>query len=782
MGINEKEFYKRTIWDKILDYKGSILAIILLLTSLAFLYAMVAKKTYTTDATVEVSPKLNKLSASMQLESSQNVFARHLQTQIDFLQSRSLIQKVVTKLQENIHYFRRDGFRYARVTRDLPYRINYIDIKDPSFFQKRFVISALDENRYRLSMVIDKNPFAPKRTKPLEYQFGKMLHTDYFDIKISRNERVEASDLYFQVYDLKAYVEYVLGHLSVMQKSPHSSIIKIVYSDTNPYSAQQFVNALINTFLTINRKQEISEVENLLQLINEKLKHAKAKLDESEKRLKAYIAGNKVAGLDQQTSQIIQMIFKYEKELETLKIRLHKLKTVDAIYRSGYDYRKIIALVQEINNPNLTKFIEGIAANEDAYQKLRMRYKPSHPEVVKVRHIIEDKLRDLARNIKDLEDDTRMQMQEVKKILNKYKAELTTLPQKEFGYTRLKRKHDLLEKNYLFLLDKQTQVIISKQTEGSYEYRVIDEPYLPAFASAPNKKVLLLLGLVGGTILGLLYALFRVYFAKYIEAPSDVTELTDLPYLGTIPYIKDKRIYNDLYIIKDPESIASQMLWSLRASIEEYVDGSKKGGKVIAVTSIVKGEGKTSLAANLALCLGMGDKKTVAVSMDLRLPELHAKFDVPVSPGITSVLFGDRTLDEVTFVTDALHNFALIPAGEPIDNPLKLINSNKLDTILAQLRQKYDYIILDLPPVGVAAEAIVLMKKSDLVVSVLKANYSEKSFVTYMESIVHEHSIHHVGFVLSGVHKRFIKILTRKENLKYLKRHKKIVKKSTQKA
>ena len=774
MGINEKEFYKRTIWDKILDYKTSIVLIVLTMLTGAIIYSMFAKNIYTTDATVEVSPKLNKLSDSIRLDNSQNVFARHLQTQIDFLQSRSLIEKVIAKLQANIHYFDKEGFKYQRVAKELPYHIDYIRIKDPSFYEKRFVIRALDDKRYELSMVIDKNLFVSHTTAPLVFEFSKMLKTDYFDIKISRNQNVEPYSLYFKVYDIKSYIDYVLGNLSIIQKSQQSSMIKIIYTDTNPYSAQQFVNTLIETFLSINRKQEIAEAENLLELINEKLKQAKQKLDDSEKALKAYIASNKVAGLGEQTSQIIQTIYKYEKELEKLKIRAHKLKTISLLYQNGYDYRKIIALVQEINNPNLNKFIEGIAANEEAYQKLRMRYKPSHPEVIKVRHIILDKLKALAQNIKDLQEDTQIQIKDVQKILNKYKAQLTTLPQKEFGYTRLKRKHDLLEKNYLFLLDKQTQVIISKQTEGSYEYRVIDEAYEPTVASAPKKKVLIMLGLIGGLILGLLYALLRVYFAKYIEAPSDVSELTSLPYLGTIPYIKDKKIYNDLYIVKEPDSLASQMLWSLRATIEEYMS-HHKGGKIIAMTSIIKGEGKTSLAANLALCLGLGDKKTVALAMDMRLPELHAKFGVPVAPGISSVLFGNKTLEDVTFVSPELHNFALIPAGEKVDNPLKIINSNKLDEILEELKAKYDYIVIDLPPVGVAAEAIPLMKKADLVISVLKANYSEKTFVTYMESIVHEHSIKHAGFVLNGVHKRFIKILTRKENEKYLKHHKKVI-------
>ncbi len=775
MGINEKEFHRRTIWDKLQDYKKSIFVIVSTIVMLTLIYLMFAQKVYTTDAIVEVSPKLNRLSNSGPLTSSQNVFARQLQTQIDFLQSRSLIRQVVEKLHSNIHYFEKQGFKYQRIAKNLPYRIDYIRIHDPAFYMKRFVIRALDKERYELRILKKKTLFFTEESKPLVYRFSKVFKSKYFDISISRNANIKAKPLYFTVFDEKGYIGRVSQNLSVVQNSEKSSMIKIVYSDTNAYIVKQFVDMLIETFLNINRKQEIAETENLLKLINEKLKEAKIKLDESEKILKSYIASNKVAGLSEQTSQIINTIFKYEKILENLRVREHKLRRVQVLYKKGYDYRKIIALAQEIDNPNLSKFIDSIAADEAAYQKLRLRYKRTYPKVKKIRYIIQDKLRALLQNIDELLQDTRMQIKDTAATLQKYKSQLTTLPQKEFGYTRLKRKHDLLEKNYLFLLDKQTQVIISKQTDGAYAYRVIDYAYEPEVASKPKKSVLFLLSLILGGVLALVYALVRDYFSRYIKTPDEVEELTTLPYLGTIPYIEDKTIYNDLFIIKSPNSYASEMLWSLRTTIADVIENQKekgdKRGAIIAVCSVIKGEGKTTTAANLALSFGLGDKKTVVVGLDMRLPELHRKFGLENKKGIASVLFGNSTLSEVTYRPQNLKNFAVIPSGGEIEYAVKMINSNKIDLVFEELRRQYDYIILDLPPVGVAAEAIVLMKKSDLVISVLKAHYSEKSFVTTMDSIATKHHFNHVGFVLNSVDKKYIRILSRKENRKYIKTH-----------
>lgn len=774
MGINEKEFYKRSVWDKITDYKKSVIAIIVGIVLATLLYISMTQKVYTTDAIVEVSPKMNQLGTLAQSQNGENVFFRHLQTQIDFLQSRSLIEKVVERLHANILYYRKEHIKYLRVAKNLPFRITYIKVKDPAFYEHMFVIKALDDKKFALSLMTKKGLFGWEQSKPIVYPFAKLLETKYFDIAIEREkplERTKTDTLYFRIFDKKRYIEQVLRNLSVLQNSEKSSMVKILYSDTNAYSAKRFVNTLIETYLDINTNSEIEEAQELLQIINTKLKEEKAKLEDVEKLLKNYIAQNKVAGLDEQTSKIIQTIYQYELQLEGLKLKLHKLDTISRIFRQTGNYKSIISLVSEISNPGLSKYIESITADEAQYLQLRLKYSPKYPDVQKIQRTIETKMRSLEKSILDLQKDTRYQIQKIRQYLQKYKSDLSSVPQKEFGYTQLKRQYDLLEKHYLFLLEKKTQIIVSDRVQGAYDYKVIDYAYEAPFPSRPKKKILFLLALVLGSLLAILYALVRDYFSRYIHTPSEIEELSDLPYLGTIPYIEDKKLYNDLFVLKAPEHLASEMIWSLRTTVEDFIPAKEERGKIIAVTSIVKGEGKTTIAANLALSFGMGDKKTVVIAMDTRLPELHLKFGVPNDPGITSVICGDKKLDEVIFKSRQWPNFAIIPAGEVCKNPLEMINSGKVDFLLKTLKTRYDYVVLDLPPVGVAAETIFFMRKADFVLSVLKANYSEKSFVTYMENIVRKHKIAHVGFVLNSVDKKYIKILTRRENVKYLKTH-----------
>jgi len=772
MGINEKEFYRRSVWDKILDHKKALVVIPLLFLILATLYLMTAEKRYTTDAIVEVTPKSNQLGAIAKMENGENVFLRHLRTQIDFLQSRSLVAKTVEILHANIHYFRKEKFGYRRVAKALPYRVTYLKIKDPAFYGTTFSIRAVDRKHYALTLIPKKSFWQHKRPKKLLYTFGKLLKSDYFDIAIEReNVRKEGEELYFKVYEPERYVEKVLDSLQVMQNSENSSMIRIVYSDSNPYSAKRFLDTLLEVFLDISIGNEISDAKDLLKVISAKLKEEKRKLDDAQKVLKAYIQKNRVAGLENQTQSIIQTLYQYELKKEALKLKEEKIRTLVRIYEKTGDYRDIVSLASDVGNGGIVHLLETIAADDARYKTLRLKYREKHPDVRKLRESIRRKLRALDQNLRELLRTTQLQIEEMQHYIDKYQNSLGSIPQKEFGYTQLRRKYDLLEKHYLFLLEKKTQMIISKKVQGSYEYRIIDYAYEPQHPSKPKKRVVLLLALLSGLLAALFYALIRDYFSRYIKAPGEVEELTTLPYLGTIPYIREKSLYNDLFVLKAPHAFASEMIWSLRTVIEDFVTPGEQEGVVIAVTSIIKGEGKTTIAANLALSLGLGEKKTVVVSMDTRLPELHLKFGLSNAHGIASVLFGEKRLDEVTFRSGKFPSLYVVPAGEYDENPLEMINSNKIDQILQTLRKEYDYIVLDLPPVGVAAEAIFLMRKSDLVITVLKANYSEKSFVPYMEKLVQKHRFQKVGFVLNGVDPKYIKILTRRENLKYIRSH-----------
>ncbi len=780
MSINEKEFYQRGFFDKIADYKLSMVLITLGFILLTVIYLLFATKLYNTDATVEITPKYDSLDSTLS-EVGQRAYEGHYLTQIDFLQSRYLLSYVVNKLRLNVNYYEENKLlSYVPIIGESPFVIKHVKIKDSSFYNKMFEIKLVDENHYELSIIsaskldrlLAKFGFKTIKKHSLIYPFSKEIKSRYFDLLIEKNRFSSKNSIIFNVMQKRHAVDQLLGRLTIVPKSTKSRMIEINYMDTNPIRAEKVLNSFLEVYLELNIDKEVSKSDDFLDLIKNELILEKKKLENSEKKLQKFIENNRVSGIDTQTDNIVNSIYDYTKKLEILELKKNRLDSMYKLFRQSNDYKNILLSASSLKNENLLKLVDSLKNLEKEYIELRKKYKDKHPYLQKIKKSMFANSTIIKNNLKIMVENNQKEIFKVKSFLEKYKNNLGEIPKRELGYIGLKREHDLIEKNYLFLFDKQIKIKMSRKEQGAYEYRIVDYAFKPEFPSKPKKAVLLALGTVLGIIFALMYALFRSYMAKIIRVPAEVEELTTLPYLGTIPYIDNKKLYNDLFVSKDPYSMAAQMMWSLRARIDSVLE-YKDGSKIIAVSSMVKGEGKTTLAANLAVCFGLGDKKTVILGLDFRLPELHTKFGLDNNVGMSSVLFDSVKFSDVIYSSDRYPNLHVVPSGSRPDNPAVVINSNRIDELLIELRKKYDYIVFDLPPIGVAAESLFLMQKSDLVLGVLKANYSEKSFVPYIENIASKHNIKNIGFVLNGVNKKYIKIVTRKENRKYLKHHEK---------
>ena len=172
---------------------------------------------------------------------------------------------------------------------------------------------------------------------------------------------------------------------------------------------------------------------------------------------------------------------------------------------------------------------------------------------------------------------------------------------------------------------------------------------------------------------------------------------------------------------------------------------------MIVVSSTVPGEGKTTIATNLAAVFGMSDKKTIVLSLDMRRPMLHRVFGLTNKIGMSTVLSKNNTLKEVIWEHKKIKNLDIITSGPIPPNPSELMQSGKIDEIIDELRKEYDYIIIDAPPMGMVTDALLLMKLADISLIVFRSEYSEKEYIKSLEDMVRSYHIQNVGIVLNSV-------------------------------
>jgi succinoglycan biosynthesis transport protein ExoP len=255
-----------------------------------------------------------------------------------------------------------------------------------------------------------------------------------------------------------------------------------------------------------------------------------------------------------------------------------------------------------------------------------------------------------------------------------------------------------------------------------------------------------------GLALSFLVIFLKGIFYNYIQNKDDLADLTTLPIIGVIGKSKEaKESY--LVVDKNPQSLTAEAFRVIRTNLAYFAP--KSTSKVILVTSSMASEGKTFCAINIASILSKAKKPVVLVDLDLHKPKQANAFNLKNDVGVTSFLVGKATLDEIILETPVEH-LKVILTGPRTPNASELILDPMVEQMIQELKTRYEYIILDTPPVGLLSDALVMMKYSDLNLYVLKANYSKKDFVDIAHQIMEKNNIKSMSFILNGVNAKNI--------------------------
>jgi len=198
---------------------------------------------------------------------------------------------------------------------------------------------------------------------------------------------------------------------------------------------------------------------------------------------------------------------------------------------------------------------------------------------------------------------------------------------------------------------------------------------------------------------------------------------------------------------KEPKSIAAESYRTLRTNIQ--YSSFDKEYKVIMITSSEPGEGKSTTAGNLALCLAQGEKKVILVDCDLRKPSLHKKFKISNIVGLSDVMIGKEEL--VTAMHRYNNNLVILTSGKIPPNPSEMLSSKAMTTLLDALKKNFDYIILDTPPVQAVTDSQILATKADGAILVVRAERTKKDSVQNAISLLKKVNANIIGTVLNGL-------------------------------
>jgi capsular exopolysaccharide synthesis family protein len=302
----------------------------------------------------------------------------------------------------------------------------------------------------------------------------------------------------------------------------------------------------------------------------------------------------------------------------------------------------------------------------------------------------------------------------------KLSKEISKLPRTEMNMVSMQREFNLNDAIYTFLLQKRSEAAIS--LASNYPDYEIAEPArtITSKIISPKKTVNYMMAFFFGLLLPTLYLLIRDFFDDKIRSINDAEYML---HRSVMSVIYSNNLKSESVVAEFPKSAISESFRNLRSSL--FLKSDHEKSKVILVTSSQPQDGKSFVSLNLSSSIASVGYRTLLIDCDLRRPTLHIKLKEDNSIGLTNYMIKKASPEEIIRNT-AITNLDFISAGPIIPNPSELMESGILDNLMGYLKERYDYIIIDTTPVGIVADAILLMKYASKVLMIIRNNYTRK--------------------------------------------------------
>ena len=755
--LHDEEFDLREVFNTFLQYKWSIFFITLITVFIAAFNLYFKPNIYSSSAMIEVKSVGAKgsmgegdfLSGALAGFGSSNV-----DKDIELLKTFHINNIVLNKINFHIRYYIDKKFKQIEIYDNIPIKVEDVTILDQSIVGYQIKIIPQGEG-YSLQIEQTlKNKILHSLFKkeivelPQEkiYPYNKSIKTKYFKLTIKKNSILEQPLYFVLLNNNRDIFEGIKGSLQISQLNPDAPLIEIAYSDTIPARADAYVNELAESFILQSVAEKSKGNNRIIEFIDKQLAEMKRKLDASEEKLEKY-------RIKYQAMEPTLQAQTYIRELSAIDIELSQNELKEVLIQNLLKYAKekrdldvIAPFLMELKDQSTINYISKLQEAKIKAEGLRSQFSEKHPGFLAVKKQIQYIKKKLILNIKNLQVSITHRNKNLLKLKKNYEEKLSSMPTKERTLVNLKRDYQVSSETYKYLLRKKSENEMIKVAILS-DYRIIDNAYHSGAPIAPKRKLFIIVFFMVGLILGISQAFLRNFMNDKIQSKKDIEALTTLPIYGILPVLKQKIL--KLEVFKDPKSPFAESYRSLRTNLQfsRKIEGK---ANVILITSTIAGEGKSTTAANLGAIFQMAGYRSIVINLDLRKPTLHHYFSVDNSHGISTYLSGKNEIAEIIQPTH-YKNLDVIASGPIPPDPSELILTNKLDILINELKEVYDYIFIDSAPLGLVTDTMHLMQYADTSLIVFRENYAKKSFVTDLNNLVQTHNLKHIGIVLNSV-------------------------------
>lgn len=665
----------------------------------------------------------------------------NLNNEMLLLGSSGLMERVVRRENYNISYYKTGKILNIDVYLDAPFRLLVKEVKD-SMLPVALTLQHINDkggNGYIGSA---------KDSRPFSFQWNTPFVTAGKTFVLAPAGIIKNNDSKYLVtwQPVSSAAANLLSSISIAPFDIKTSAIELSLKSENLKKGQAILNAVFREFNLLDIEERTRVSDNTTRFINDRLALASTELGGVEGNLESYQGSRQLINIKSQTETSLENSNTVSKAIKDLGIQQGVANLILDYFRNPSNSNKLVPSSLGLNDATLSSLIAqynevqqkkeqeapSVALNSTVMQSL-------NAQTSNLRNSILESLNNITKNLS-------LQSRNYQQQNNQFNSFLSTIPHSERTMQEIKRKQGIAEGIYLYLLQRREEEAIASTNANISRYRQVDlaKGYGP---TEPNMGKLLgislLLGL--GLSFGIIY--LKDLINDKIDSREEVTGKLKLPVYGEIgPINKRQKLPID---VLSPGSTSEQFR-AIRTHLSFVL--KNKYCKTILVTSSTVKEGKSFVSLNLAAVYAAPGKKVALLELDIRKPGLGAKFGFDTETGLTNYLTGDiDDLSEIVRSVDEIPTLDIYPSGPLLSNPADWLLAENVARLFEALKYKYDYIIVDSPPVGLVSDALVLGEFSDLVLYIVRRRITLKKELNFINDISSSKKLDNVGLILNAM-------------------------------
>ncbi|MGI4020898.1 MAG: GumC family protein [Janthinobacterium lividum] len=715
-----------------------VIGLILALTA-AFFYVQMAQPYYEVKATLLIKddkkmPDQKSALDKIDLLNSATI----IENEIEILKSKQLISQVVQDLQLGTIYQKKDGLSYQDLYQSSPVKLTLINSTGNL---SQGIVNLAIKNDQSFSLILPNGKskdFSYKSTFKNNFGIWKLEPTKALTQYKGATIKITLLD------PDKLALRYQTAIDASLPNKLTTAVVLSIWDEV-PQRGKDILNRLIYNYNLAATSEKKRETKSTLDFIDQRLASLNDELTAAEKGIAGFKSSRGITDISADSKISLENMQANDTRLNEVNVQLSVIDGIERYVNSSQNSGRAPATLG-ITDPALSSLIEKLSTLQLQRERLLATTPETNPDFEPINRQIVTTRAAIKENVRNIKSSLLNTQGKLQSFNSRFESSIKNIPTEERQYVSKKRQQESKESLYTYLLQKREEMSVTYASTLTDD-RIVDQAY--AGPAKDQKKSLIyaaamLLGL--GLPAGLIYA--RNSFSDKITTLQEIKDAVSIPVLSELPFELSQNpvVTNDLN-----SNVLVEQFRSLRTKLY-YLFGEKEHGRVTLLTSSVAGEGKSFVSTNLATSLANADRKTVILELDLRKPKVAETFNLSKEHvGISDFLKGNATQTDIIQACGLVPNLDIISSGTIVQNPSELLEKKQLKDLISSLRNTYDDIIIDSPPVHLVPDAMILSRLTDITLYVIRQGFTEKAELDFIKELYQQKQLPNINLIFNGI-------------------------------